>query len=73
MLFVKTIVSQEKLRDAELEIRAVIDRAADDITEQELDEAKHAVINSQVDHFGSSAQTASTLLFLDFFGFPKLF
>lgn len=71
MLFVKTIVSQEQLNEAERQIKAVIDRAAQDLTQEELVEAQQAVINSQVDHFASNAQMASTFLFLDFFGFPK--
>lgn len=69
MVYVKTIVSNDRLQEADRQIRALIDRAAQDFTDQELLEAQQALINSFVDHFATSKQATSTFLFLDKFGF----
>lgn len=70
MLFVKTIVSNDRLAEAEKQIKELINVGARDFTQEELEEAQRAVINSLVDNFATNAQMASTFLFLDFFGFP---
>jgi zinc protease len=71
MLFIKTIVSNDRLAEAERQIKAVIDAGAKDLTQEEHEEAQRAVINSLVDNFATNAQMATTFLFLDLFGFPK--
>lgn len=70
MMLIKTIVSNDRLAEAERSIEHLIDNAIDSLTEEELQEAKQAVINSLVDNFASNRQTAGSLLFLDYYNFP---
>jgi zinc protease len=69
LFLVRTIVSLDRLEEAEKAIVSLIKTVADSITEQELDEAKRAVISSQVDLFESNESIASAFLFLKRFGF----
>lgn len=71
MSFIKTIVSPDRLSEAEKKIETVINNANVGITNNELEEARNAVINSLVDNFSSNKQMATTFLFLDTFGFPQ--
>ena len=70
MLLVQTIVSLDRLDEAEKAIRATIEKAADSITQEEFEEAKRAVINAQVDNFASNYNIANALLFVDRYNFP---
>ena len=70
MVFIKTIVSNDRLLEAEQRIEKVINDGAQSLTDVEHEEAQHALINSLVDHFASNRQIASTFLFLDAFDFP---
>jgi zinc protease len=71
LALVKTIVSPDRLAEAEREIKKVIDTAASTLTHDELEEAQRAIVNSLVDHFAANKSIASTFLFLDEYGFPK--
>ena len=73
MVLVKTIVSLDRLAEAEKVIKHVIATTADSITQEELEDAKRAVINSLVDCFASNASMAQIFLFLDKYGFPANF
>ena len=70
MFQVKTIVSLDRLKEAEKAIKQTIDTVTDTITPEELVEAKRAVINTLVDHFESNSGIAQTFLYLDRFGLP---
>lgn len=70
LALVKTIVSPDRLAEAEREIKKVIDQAASTLTQDELEEAQRALINSLVDHFSANKSIASSFLFLDEYGFP---
>ncbi|MGC2310792.1 MAG: pitrilysin family protein [Candidatus Babeliaceae bacterium] len=70
MVFIKTIVSIDKLAQAEKQIEEVIRQGAQNLTAQELQEAQRGLINSFVDHFASNKQIAATFLSLDHFNFP---
>lgn len=70
MLFIRTIVSPDRLAEAESQIRATIDEGARNLTHEELNDAKQVIINSLVDNFASNAQMATAFLFLDMFGLP---
>lgn len=70
MFLVKTIVSRDRLAEAEKVIRKEIDTAAQSLSQQELDEAKRAVIHSLVDNFESNSSMAATFLSLERFGLP---
>lgn len=71
MVLVTTIVSLDRLEEAEKAIQGVIQNAVDEITPEELQEAKHAIINSIVNNFASSKSMAAIFLSLDRFGFPS--
>lgn len=70
MFQVRTIVSLDRLQEAEKAIKNTIDTVADTLTQQDLDEAKRAVINTLVDHFASNSDIANTFLYLDRFKLP---
>jgi zinc protease len=70
MVLVKTIVSPDRLNEAERVIKALMDEGASTISADELDEAKRAVANSLVDHYATNRSTASVFLFLDEHGLP---
>ena len=69
MFQVSTIVSQDRLQEAELMLKNLIDSVVDTVTEEEFEEAKRTVINTCVDNFVSNDSTARTFLFLDRFKF----
>lgn len=70
MIFVKTIVSLDRLHEAERAIEYAIDHATEAIDDDELIEAQNALRNSLVDNFSSNKNIAQTLLFLHRFKLP---
>lgn len=70
MLLVKTIVSLDRLQEAKKAITKVIFHAIDTLTEDELEDAKRALINSSVDYFSSNDHMTATFLYLDKFNLP---
>lgn len=70
MVLVTTIVSLDRLAEAEKAIKGVMQNAVDEITPEELQEAKHAIINSIVNNFATNKSMAAIFLSLDRFGFP---
>jgi zinc protease len=71
MFQVRTIVSLDRLAEAERVIKKTINEVVDTLQEEELNEAKRAVINTLVDNFAANSSMASTYLFLDRFEFPS--
>lgn len=69
MVFIKAIVSPDRLEEAEKAIEAVFKEGAATMTQKELEEAQRAVINSFVDNFAVQRQTAATFIVLDTYGF----
>jgi zinc protease len=70
MVIVKTLVSLDRLAEAEKAIKEIIDNVLTDISDQEFLEAKHAIINSIVNGFATNVGMASVFLSLDRYGFP---
>ncbi|MBS1986407.1 insulinase family protein [Candidatus Dependentiae bacterium] len=70
MLLVKTLVSLDRLAEAEKRIKETVRTAADTITPDELAEAKNAITNSLVLNFESNEGIANAFLFVDRYGFP---
>ncbi len=68
---VKTIVSLDRLQEAEKVIKETIDKAIDTIDEHEFEQARLAIINSLVNHFESNTQIATSFLFLDKYNLSK--
>lgn len=71
MMFIRTIVSNDRLQEAETAITNTIKTAADSIGDHELEQAKDAVTNSLIDNFSSNKHIASTFLFLHRFNMPE--
>jgi zinc protease len=68
---VRTIVSMDRLAEAEKAIRGLINTVVDTITEDEIEEARSAVINSAVNNFTANDRMAEAFLFLDKYGFAS--
>lgn len=64
MAFVKTIVSNDRLEEAEKQIESELINSANKINEDEFDQAKSVIISSLVDNFKSNMNTANSFLFL---------
>jgi len=70
MFQIRTLVSLDRLQEAEKAIKKVIDSAADRVTSEEFAQAKRAIVNSLVDNFVSNSNIAQALLYLDRFSLP---
>lgn len=70
LITVRTIVSNDRLKEAEGAISNVINNAINTLTEDEFKEAKRTIINSLVDNFESNIKTAHAFLFIDNYNFP---
>ncbi|MCX5924278.1 MAG: pitrilysin family protein [Candidatus Dependentiae bacterium] len=71
MIFIKTIVSKDRLAEAQEAVAHCLDSAVDTVTEQEFDEAKEVVINSFPALFESNEAMATTFLFLQKYELPQ--
>lgn len=71
MVMVKTIVSLDRLKEAEDVILKTIDTVANKVEEQEFAEAKQAILNSLAYNFESNGSIANAFLFLDKYTLPK--
>ena len=69
MAFIKTIVSLDRLEEAEKQIEHEILSASKNINQEELDDAKAVLISSLVDNFKSNSSIAKSFLFLKRYGF----
>lgn len=61
---VKTIVSLDRLEEAEKAISKEIEIACSNISNEEIEQAKNAITNSRIDNFASNKSIAGSLLFL---------
>ncbi|MBP6869308.1 insulinase family protein [Candidatus Babeliales bacterium] len=64
MIMIKTIVSNDRLAEAEKAILYELDHAIDTMTSEEFERAKKAIIHSFVLKFETNTSKASTFLFL---------
>jgi len=71
--YFKTIVSPDRLQEAERSIKELIDKGASDMTDIELEEAKRATHATLVDAFATNRQTAASLLFLYEYELPDTY
>lgn len=70
MFQIKTIVSLDRLAEAEKAITKVILDAVNTFTDQEFEEAKRAIVNAALDNFSSNTNIARTFLYLNKFSLP---
>lgn len=67
LVYIKTIVSNDRLDEAEKLIAQTIDESKNMLNEQDLEHARNAVINSMVDHFETNESIAQAFLFINRF------
>lgn len=70
MILIKTIVSKDRLHEAQAAILHCLENSIDMVTEQEFDEAKEMVINTFPSLFETNETTAGTFMFLDKYKLP---
>ena len=70
IVFIRTIVSNDRLQEAEKLIQEAIAHAMEAITIDDIEHARNALINSLVDNFEANDAMAQAFLFLDRFGLP---
>jgi zinc protease len=70
MIFIKTIVSLDRVEEAQQAILETIDYTTDQIEKHELEQAQNGLINSMVDNFESNRQIAATFALLERYKLP---
>lgn len=70
MVMVQTLVSLDRLQEAEKVIKQTIDAVVDTVKNDELIEARNAIVNASVNNFESNEGIAAAFLFLDRYGLP---
>ena len=70
MVYIKTIVSADRLEEAEKRIMETIDTAAQTISDDEYEQSQNALMNSLIDNFDSNSRIALSFLFLNRFKLP---
>lgn len=70
MVMIKTIVSLDRLAEAQKVIKETIAQTVDTITQVELNEARNAVETALVKNFATNQGIAGIFLTLDKYGFP---
>ncbi len=71
LITVKTIVSNDRMKEAEGAIEGVINTAIDEVSDEEFTDAQQAIINSLVNAFSTNQHTAGTLLQVDKYNIPE--
>ncbi|MGE0009777.1 MAG: M16 family metallopeptidase [Candidatus Babeliales bacterium] len=70
MVFIKTIVSLDRLEEAEKAIEHTINTACNTIDDEEFAQAYNALANSMVNNFEANRSIAATFLFLERYHLP---
>ncbi len=70
LAIVQTLVSLDRLSEAEKVIKKTIDETVDTVSKQELVQAKRAILNSLMNNFESNSKIATSFLFLDKYKLP---
>lgn len=73
MVYVRTIVSQDRLHEAEVQIAQTINDAALNITDDEYEQSLNALSSSLIDNFESNKRIAQSFLFLERFNLPETY
>lgn len=71
MVFIKTIVSLDRLKEAQEALEKTIQESPLYINEYELEEAKNAIANTLIDNFANNSNIAATMLFMERFNLPE--
>lgn len=73
MIFIKTMISPDQVALAEELIISTLKKGAEDLTTEELENAKRALESALIDNFSDNRSIASALLFLEQFKFSEYF
>ncbi|MBT3455942.1 insulinase family protein [bacterium] len=73
MAIVKTLVSLDRLKEAEEVITKTINTAADNVAPNEFEQAQNALALSLIGNFESNRMIAASFSYLERYGFPKDF
>lgn len=65
-----TIVSLDRVKEAQESIESVIQHATDNVSDEAFEEAKRAIINASMHNFTSNVYMATAFLNIDKFGLP---
>ena len=71
LAMIRTIVSLDRMKEAEKVIKETINKTADSLTEQELVLATRAIANSIKDNFETNRRIAGAFLFLEKYNLPS--
>jgi zinc protease len=69
MVHISTMVSLDRLQEAEKAIKDTLETVLDTIKPEELDEARNAITTSLISNFESTGSIANAFLFLEKYGF----
>lgn len=70
MAYISTMVSNDRLQEAEHQIRHLIDVGTQGLADEELDEARRSLYSAMIDAFATNRQVAGALLFLQEYNLP---
>jgi zinc protease len=73
MVLVSTLVSRDRLDEAEKAIKNTLLTSVDTVTVEEFAEAKNAILNALVLNFEANGSIANAFLFIDRYNFPRDF
>ncbi|MBP7854462.1 insulinase family protein [Candidatus Babeliales bacterium] len=71
LIFIKTIVSKDRLEEAQKVIAQCLNTAVDTVTQQEFEQAQEVLVNSFAMNFETNLKTASAFLFLEKYKLDK--
>lgn len=70
MVYIRTIVSHDRLDEAEKAIAQTIDSAANMVTEEQIVQAKNALAHALIENFENNKAIASSAIFLERYNLP---
>jgi zinc protease len=70
LVYIKTIVSNDRLEEAQKLIEHAIEHSKDLFTEQDVDHARNALVNTLVEYFETNYEMAKAFIFIDRFDLP---
>ena len=73
IIFIKTIVSKDRLQEAQKVIGDCLNNAIDSVTEEEFEQAQERVVNSFAMNFETNTKTAGSFLFLNQYKLDRIF
>ncbi len=73
LVFIKTIVSNDRLEEAEKLITDAIEHSKNLVNEEDVNHARNAIVNTLVEHFESNDAMAQAFIFIDRFELPATY